>query len=321
MPFQCQSRRIPASKDIRSRPIPNKNLPMKNNHIPFAAGVVGWILGLFVILGLAWPLTSPDTVSTAVMWAIGYWWAAYSFGLVLLVITALIKKAPLQPSLLGYIVPVAVMAALALACLWIYPNSGFREELMSYMPVAVVFYLLSLLWVTLRKPTETKGDLLRTVVPPLFGGIMILALVAVPVFTSNAFIYRNAFAFDVLEVKHPEKSMVAKCLLVIHKPGDYEFRAPSFYYFDMMDPDTADGTNAPTSTINWGEAGKPAAGATGKFPLEIHWNNIPAIAKADLEAMMADALPILLEARSAAQPEQILYTVSAEGAEQESAGQ
>ena len=290
---------------------------MNKNHIPFGAGVVGWIIGLLVLLGLSWPLTSPATVSTAVMWAIGYWWAAYAFGLVVLVVAGLTKKIPLQPSLLGYIVPVAVMAALALACLWIYPNSGFREELLSYMPVAVVFYVLSLLWVALRKQSEAKGDLLRTVVPPLFGGIMILALVVIPVFTSNAFIYRKAFTLDVLEVKHPEKSMVAKCVLDIRKPGDYEFRAPSFYYFDMMDPETTKSENAPSSTINWGEAGKPAAGATGKFPLEIQWNNIPAIAKEDLEAMMNDALPILLEARSATQPDQILYTVSDVDAEQQ----
>jgi hypothetical protein len=285
---------------------------MKNNQIPFAAGVVGWILGLLVLLGLAWPLTSPDTFSTAVMWAIGYWWMAYAFGLVVLVVTALTKKIPLQPSLLGYIIPVAAMAALALACLWIYPNSGFREELLSYMPVTVVFYVLSLLWVALRKQSEATGDLLRTVVPPLFGGLMILALVAVPVFTSNAFIYRNAFAFDVLEVKHPERAMVAKCVLEINKPGDYEFSAPSFYYFDMMDSGETSGEGAPTSSITWGAAGKPAAGATGKFPLEIHWKNIPAYAKEDLESMMFDALPILLEARSADQPDQILYTVSAE---------
>jgi hypothetical protein len=288
---------------------------MKKNHIPFGAGVIGWILGLLVLLGLSWPLTSPDTVSTAVMWAIGYWWAAYAFGLVVLIVTAVIKKIPLQPSLLGYIVPVAVMAVLAMACLWIYPNSGFREELLSYMPVAVVFYVLSLLWVMLRKQGESKGDVLRTVVPPLFGGIMILALVAIPVFTSNAFIYRKAFTFDVLEVKHPEKSMIAKCVLHIHKPGDYEFRAPSFYYFDMMEPEETTGDNAPSSTITWGQAGKPAAGATGTFPLEIHWSNIPAYAKEDLQALMSDALPILLEARSAAQPEQILYTVSTEESE------
>jgi hypothetical protein len=285
---------------------------MKKPHIPFAAGVVGWILGLLVLLGLSWPLTSPDTVSTAIMWAIGYWWAAYAFGLIVLVATAVVKKIPLQPSLVGYIVPVAAMAALAMACLWIYPNAGFREELLSYMPVAVVFYVLSLLWVMLRKQGEPGGDVLRTVVPPLFGGVMILALVAIPVFTSNAFIYRNAFTFDVLEVKHPEKSMVAKCVLQIHKPGDYEFRAPSFYYFEMMDPTSADVGDASASTINWGEAGKPAANATGKFPLEIHWSNIPTLTKEDKEAMMADGMPILLEARSAGEPELILFTVSSD---------
>jgi hypothetical protein len=290
---------------------------MKNNHIPYTAGVVGWLIGMLVVLGLAWPLASPDTVSTAVMWAIGKWWAAYAFGLVVLVVTAMVKKIPLQPSLTGYVVPVALMVLLAMACLWVYPNTGFREELLSYMPVAVVFYVLSLLWVSLRKQNQGKGDMFRTVVPPLFGGIMILALVAVPVFTSNAFIYRNAFDLDVSEVKHPDKSMVAKCVLEIRKPGDYEFRAPSFFYFEMMGPEGEDAANAPSSTINWGGSGKPASGATGKFPLEIHWINIPDFAKEDLKAMMSDALPVLLEARSAAKPDEILYTVSAQETSEE----
>jgi hypothetical protein len=200
-----------------------------------------------------------------------------------------------------------------MACLWIYPDAGFRAELMSYLPVSVVFYVLSLLWLTLRKQGEARGDMLRMAVPPLSGGIMILALVVIPIFTSNAFIYRNAFKLDVLEIKHPDNAMVAKCVLEIRKPGDYEFSAPSFFYFDMTDPESGESDNSPSSTVTWGQAGKPAAGAVGKFPLEILWSNIPMIAKDELQMLSPDFLPILIEARSTAQPDVILYTVGAEG--------
>jgi hypothetical protein len=287
---------------------------MNKHQIPYVAGVVAWIIGLMAIFGLSWPLYSPDTVATAVMWTMGYWWAAYAFGLVILVVTALLGKIPLQPSLLGFILPVAVIAAMAMVCLWIYPDLGFRAELMSYMPVTVVFYVLSVLWLTLRKHGEARGDLVRTAAPPMLGGIMILTLVAIPVFTSNAFIYRNAFKLDVLEVIHPDNSMVAKCVLEIRKPGDYDFQALTFFYFDMIDPESADEDNSPRSTVTWGETGKPAAGAIGKFPMEILWSNIPDITRRDLMAMPTKALPILIEARSTAQPQETLYTFTAEGA-------
>lgn len=285
---------------------------MNKNQIPFAAGVIAWIIGLMVLFGLSWPLASPETVATAIMWAIGHCWAAFAFGLVVLVVTAWIRKIPLQHSLLGYLVPVAVIAVVAMACLWIYPDMGFRAELMNYLPVTVVFYVLSVLWLTLRKQSEARGNLARMAVPPLLGGIMILALVTIPIFTSNAFIYRNAFKLDVLEVKHPENAMVAKCVLEIRKPGDYQFSAPSFFYFDMTDPESVESAPTPSSIVTWGKAGKPAAGAVGKFPLEIFWSNIPTMAMEELQILSPDFLPILIEARSTAQPDEILYTVGAE---------
>jgi hypothetical protein len=285
---------------------------MNQNQIPFAAGVIAWILGLMAILGLSWPLTSPDTVATAVLWAMGYCWAAFAFGLVVLVATARLRKIPLQPSLFGYIAPVAAVTVVAMVCLWIYPSVGFRAELMSYLPVTVVFYVMSLLWLALRKQSEARGDMSRMALPPLLGGLMILALVVSPVFTSNAFIYRDAFKLDVLEIKHPDNAMVAKCVLEIRKPGDYEFSAPTFFYFDMTDPESGESDNSPTSTVSWGQAGKPAAGAVGSFPFEILWSNIPTIASQELRTLSPDFLPILVEARSAAQPDVILYTIGTE---------
>lgn len=200
------------------------------------------------------------------------------------------------------------MMLLAMAFIWIYPNTGFREDLLSYIPVAVVFYIMSWMWISLRKLDEP--GLLRATTPPLFGGVIILALVAVPVFTSNAFIYRKAFTLDVLELQRPENPLVAKCVLAIHKPGDYEFRAPSSYYFEMIYPELMEDDAMPKSTVVWGEAGKPAAGASGKYPLEIRWNNIPKSEMMAATEMMTDAVPILLEAHPPGKPAEVLYTLN-----------
>jgi len=280
---------------------------MKNPLTPFGAGIAGWILGLLILFGLAWPLTSPDTASNAVMWAIRYWWAAFALGLVTLLVTAVVRKIPPHKSLLAYILPVVVMALLALACMLIYPDSGFREDLLNYMPVAVVFYIMSWLWVRYRK--ESDSDMLRAVTPPLFGGIIILTLVAIPVFSSNAFIYRNAFTFDVLDVELPEQSMIAKCVLEIHKPGDYEFRSPPFFYFDMFDPESMEQDAKPMCSVVWGDAGKPGPGATGRYPLEIRWTNIPGIELMAAADMMNDSIPIILEAHASGHDE-VLYTLT-----------
>jgi len=280
---------------------------MKKSLTPFGAGILGWILGLMVLFGLAWPLSSPDTVSNAIIWMLEHWWAAYALGLVVLVAKALIAKIPPLTSLVAYILPLAVMMLLAMTFIWVYPNSGFREDLLSYIPVAVVFYVMSWIWISVSKQGEP--GLLRASAPPLLGGIIILALVAVPVFTSNAFIYRNAFTLDVLEVQRPENSLVAKCVLEIHKPGDYEFRSPSSYYFEMIYPELMEDGSMPQSTVVWGDAGKPAAGNSGSYPLEIRWNNIPKTEMAAAE-MMTDAVPILLEAHASGKPDEVLYTLT-----------
>lgn len=281
---------------------------MKKSLKPFGVGIAGWILGLLILFGLAWPLSSPETVANAVMWTLKNWWAAYALGLVALVLSALRGKiAPAVP-LLAYLLPITVIVGLAMVFMLIYPNSGFREDLLSYIPVAVVFYVMSWIWISLGKDKEP--DLIKASTPPLFGGILILALVAVPVFTSNAFIYRNAFALDVLEVQRPEKSLVAKCVLEIHKPGDYEFRSPSFYYFDIIYPEMMEEQALPTASVVWGGAGKPVAGATGKYPLEIRWDNIP---KGELMVgaeNMPEAVSVLLEVHAPDNPDVLLYTLT-----------
>jgi hypothetical protein len=288
---------------------------MKNDQLPITAGVGGWILGLAVLFGLCWPLASPETISNAVIWAGNLWWVAYLFGLLVLIATALLKKAPMRSALIAYIGPVAIMVALAAVCFTIYPNSGFREELMSYMAAVVIFFVLGLLWVRLQKPNDARGVILRNLVPPVFGSVIILSMVAIPVFASNAFIYRNAFTFQIQEVQYPENSLIAKCSLEIHKPGNYVFKAPLLSYLDMIDPTTQPGQKAPNCSIKWGEAGQPAAGAKGKFPFQIVCDNIQGYNKEQLQAFSSSALPLFVEVRSGDESGELLFTLGDEAPE------
>lgn len=279
--------------------------------MPFGAGIAGWILGLLILFGLAWPLTSPDTVSNAVMWAIRYWWAAFAFGLAALVGTAVVRKIPLLKPLLAYVLPAGVMALLVLVCTLIYPHFGFREDLLSFVPVAAVFYIVSWLWITFRK--ESGEGILRAVTPPLFGGILILAWVAIPVFSSNGFIYRNAFTLEVLDVEFPEQSLVAKCVLEIRKPGDYDFKAPPLYFSEMFFPESLEQEGAAAGSVVWGDAGKPGPDATGRYPLEIRWKNLPGIELLTAREMIDDVMHVILEAHVPGGGNEIIYALTGQG--------
>lgn len=283
---------------------------MKDALKPFGAGIAGWIFGLLVLLGLAWPLSSPDTTANAVMWMIERWWIAFAFGFVVLLFAAHRKKISAKTSIVAYLLPVAVMLAFVMTCIWIYPSIGFREDLLSYMPVVVVFYVMSWIWVSMGK--NEKPDMIKASTPPLFGGILILALVAVPVFKSNAFTYRNAFTFEVSDIKAGDSKMVANCMLEIHKPGDYEFRSPPFYYFEVIYPELMDQGKVPTVELMWGAAGKPAAGATGRYPLAIEWNNLPTHEMLSSQEYMGEAMSILLEVHAQGDPGNVLYTLSSQ---------
>ncbi len=281
---------------------------MKKTLKPYGIGVIGWILGLIILFGLAWPLTSPETVANAMVWALKHWWVAYALGFVILVVSGLRRKIEIVTSLVAYLLPMAVVVGLAMIFLMIYPNSGFREDLFSYISVSVVFYLTSMVWVSLDRKSEP--DLTKASAAPLMGGVILLALVAVPVFTSNNFIYRNAFVLNVIEIQKPDRSFVAKCVLEIKKPGNYEFSSPASAFFEMIYEEATDGKSSPNVVVVWGAGGKPPIGALGKFPLEIHWKDVPAheaLANAD---SLAGAMPIFLEVRTTEQPDVLLYTVT-----------
>jgi energy-coupling factor transporter transmembrane protein EcfT len=217
-------------------------------------------------------------------------------------------------NLLAYLLPVAVIGALAGICLAIYPDASFQGDLMGYLPVALlVFYLFAVLWMTLRK--EAPFAFVRAVFPPIAGGIAILVFVAVPVFTGNAFRYRDAFGLKIGKVTSSEGGLVAEGVLEIRKAGRYQFTVPHFcFYGPGMWPGMGPGMGpeAGRGTIVWGEAGEPGEGKTGSYPLQIRWEET-ALRK------LAQTMPpipgltnmAIIEVRDPAAPQTLIYSVSA----------
>jgi hypothetical protein len=270
----------------------------------FLTGILGWIAGSAALFAFAWFLTDHESFFELVMWSASHWWAAYGFGLVVLLVRgAMMKKSP-GSALAAYLLPVGVIAATGGVCLAIYPDAGFRDELMGYLPAVLVFYVFGYLW--LRAREGTSQAFARAVLPPVLGGVMILGFVAVPTFAGNAFRYRDAFVLEIVKTTNPEGFVVAEAVLEIRKPGNYKFTAPQFPAFSIG-PGVSQ--EKATREILWGAAGEPKDGATGKFPLQIRWEK-PAV-RPGIPPMPGLEDAVFLEAREAGEPGVIVSTVSA----------
>ncbi len=277
----------------------------------FATGLLAWAVGSLILLGLAWPIAKPESASIAAVWAISYWWAAFAFGAVAMIAHGLISRLKLGRALAAYLLPAVLLAVFAGICQLIYPDAGFREDLFSYLPLILVFYFLGLLWSSLAKSGTEQTTFIRSVMPAMVGGIVILGLVAVPVFRSNAFIYHKAFDLKVSKRALQNGGITADVVLDIHKPGTYSFAAPRYIYsaFDEM---SATDSMIEYGEITWGTAGEPKGGSTGSFPLQIRWiKNVPKSEK-DLVDQESFEDGVVMEVRDPSeQNEEILFSIFA----------
>lgn len=282
---------------------------MKRSSSLFGLGIFVWIASmmlLFVVDLLLQPGTSPEVM---LMGALGKWWIGFGLGAVFILLAGL-KKIPLLSSALSaYVLPVLVLGGIILACLLVYPDPGLRESLLGYIPVVVVFYAAGWGWALLRK--GFKGEWVRLVLPPVLGGVMLILMVAIPVFTSNAFIYRDAFVLKIQEMNTEDGKISAKCVLEINKPGDYRFQVPNASIFDAVgfyegDPSEID---VPKGVLVWTH-GKPEAGAEGSYELIMEW---PVSVRALANTWdFLEFMPVHLEVRDGgSEPAKFLVTVPA----------
>ena len=266
----------------------------------FFIGVGGWIAGSGALFAAAWVLTKPESTSEALMWSVSYSWIAFTFGLVALVVREAVAKEALCSPVFAYLLPAVVLTGVAGICLVIYPDEGFRSDLVGYLPTVFVFYVFGFVWMRVRRTNFFAFA--RGVFPPILGGLMILAFIVVPVFTSNAFRYRDAFRFTILRSANSEGAGVAEAVLEIHKPGHYQFAAPHFGICDF-----GMGPTPEAGKITWGAAGEPKEGMTGSFPLIIRWKKMTP--SPEIPQMPETMNTAILEVRDAKAPETVIYTV------------
>ncbi|MEX1114837.1 MAG: hypothetical protein WEB53_06280 [Akkermansiaceae bacterium] len=276
-----------------------------------STGLIGWALGVLILLGLAWPIAKPESFAIAVIWAISHWWAAFALGAVLLIARGLISRLAIGSAMLAYLLPATILLAVAGICQLVYPDRGFREDLFSYLPLVLIFYIIGLIWSSLSKDETDQAGFIRAVLPAALGGLIILGFVAVPVFSSNAFIYHEAFDLKVTDRKLQNGSIAANAVLEIRKPGNYNFTAPRYIYSAFEEMGATDST-IEYGQITWGTAGEPKPNATGSYPFQVRWlKNVPTT-----EKELADRLeyedPITMEVRDPSkETEQPIYNIYA----------
>ncbi len=236
----------------------------------FGIGVAGWILASLVVFVASWQINHSESIPSAFMWTMSHWWIAFVFGLLVMAGYGLMKKLPVGRAMMAYSLPVLVLVVLAALCLAIYPDNGFRMEFSTYLPLVIMFHVLGLLWLSLSRDSEEQSTFTRAVLPSLVGGLIILGFVAVPVFTGDAFRYRNAFKFTISKAAVVDGEIRSEGAIEISKPGNYEFVTPRYSFAEYLTSDNAD-SGLDVGTITWGSAGAPTAGKTGVFPLKIVW--------------------------------------------------
>jgi hypothetical protein len=233
----------------------------------FSAGVAGWAVGVLVLFGLSWVIARPVSVPAAIVWTISHSWIAFLFGALVLVGFGLKSGLSVGRAAAAYLLPVGVLAAIAGICLLVYPDYSMREELLTYLPIVLMFYAMSLLWIWARRGAADTDFFARAVIPSLLGGVVVLGFVTVPVFASDAFRYRNTFELKISKAGMQDGKLVAEGTLEIREPGNFTFTAPRYVWSSESDEaETEEGA------ITWGGGNDPKPDAPGVFPIRIVWS-------------------------------------------------
>jgi hypothetical protein len=236
----------------------------------FGLGVGGWILGTLAVFAVAFVSVYPESIPSAFIWTMSYWWIGFVLGLLLMVGYGKARNLSVRKPLLAYILPVVVLAVIALLCLAVYPDAAFKVEFGTYLPLVMMFHLLGLLWVSLFQGSDEGSAFTRAALPSLVGGSIILGFVAAPVFTSDAFRYRDAFKFTITKATLVNGEIHTEGTVEIQKPGNFEFAAPRYSFAEYLSTEEGE-TGLDVGTITWGAVGEPTEGKTGVFPMRIVW--------------------------------------------------
>ena len=275
----------------------------------FAAGVGGWLAGGLALFGISWGIAKPGSASSAAVWTLSHGWIAFLIGLSVMIAYGAMKKYQIGAAMVAYLVPALVLALSSGICLLIFPDRLLGEELMIYLPVVFLFYVLGLLWLWLGRDPAKRDLSMRAMIPSVVGGLIILGFVAVPVFASDAFRYRDAFGLKLTNSSSENGVLKVEGEIDIRKAGNYRFSAPRYAWDGMMEESASGEPQVEMGEITWGKTGEPVAGSIGRFPMQIVWRgkNGVVVTNSDLPP---DEDYINIEVRSSDEGDRVVWSMN-----------
>jgi hypothetical protein len=225
-------------------------------------GVGGWLLATLVMVACSWGefFTIFDTLGR--LWPLNFLFG----GLVLLFVLAglgLAKKVDAWTafSVLGaYFVPVGLLLFGERSILGIWDNPQSRTVFADgLVPLAV--YIVSLIAAGVIGRKQASDFLLAFAVPPTVLALVAGVLSAFVVFSSDAFVYRDAFGVRVNSATFEDGELQIDAVLYLRKEGEFGYEA-IFYNFENP------GFGGNQGTLEW-KNGQPSN--AGEHPFTLTW--------------------------------------------------
>lgn len=257
------------SNDASSQPneeLATENVTWRRSVRPLLAlGVGAWLLATLGIVAVSWDESFKIFEILSRLWPLSFLFG----GVVLLLVTAglgLIKKIDAWTAfaVLGaYFVPISVFLLGEYGILEIWENDQTRQAFTDgLVPLAV--YIVSLVLATVLGRKQTSDFLLSFAVPSTFVALVAFSLNAFFVFSSDAYIYQDAFGIKVKSVQFENGVLKINGVLQVRKDGNFGFEAT---YYNLQNPEL--GINQ--GTLDWKE-GQPST--IGDHPFTLTWRGV-----------------------------------------------
>lgn len=206
------------------------SLEPKPASVIYAVGVIAWVAAMVMLAlqsgegSLFYTLLG----GSSMLWQTGFLWSLLAVAVAALVYV--LKAGRPLLSVLAYMVVYASPCALLLIGMWtldaIYFQHPATVETNSMLDLTfVVFYVIGIIYMRMRASRDKEEAHLFFLLPTFTVVALLIGLTAFKLFTSNDYIYRNAFQIAIQSVDRTGDPIKIAGTLILNKGGNYSFAA------------------------------------------------------------------------------------------------
>jgi len=195
----------------------------------YAIGVIAWVATM-IILGLRsgeGGLLYTLLTGSGTLWQTSFLWSLPAVA-VAASVYAIKARRPLL-SVPAYLIVYTSPYALLLIGMWtldaIYFQHPATIEASMMGPIFVVFYIIGIVYMRARASRDREDAHLFFLLPTFTVAVLLISLTAYKLFTSNDYIYRDAFQLVIQSVDRTGDPIRVTGTLTLNKDGNYRFMA------------------------------------------------------------------------------------------------